>query len=331
MPEPQSSQPKYGRRFIANAVLAAVVWTVAWVWFNAHIKPHISVALFSGVSFATLGVFCYGAFRSFVDTGAAQNAIRERLRSKTTTPVLAALLLLLAFAFLTTFTAYLNAGDKLDQVRMTIRRNSSRTASDVVLSGAQKQRALSYYFAFAPVTLHIDTQVPSGYRVLDVPLRRGVPSQLTVPDASTAKSFYLVRLVPLNDLFQLRGRDDPDKRYVLRVFVPGVPQPIEHAGLSFHAIYLGASLVDLKSQLKGAQGQVAALRNRLHDLDPDMRQEDIDRIVGDWLDEPELMATPELHPGEKVRVQLDGPAGKTETIVKVATDLNDGFLKGQPE
>jgi hypothetical protein len=329
-PDTQSLEPKYGRRFIANAFLLAVVWTLAWVWFNAHVKPHISVALFSGVSFATLGVFCYGAFRSFVNTGAAQNVIREWLRSARMTPALLALIPLLAAAYLTTFTVYLNAGQKFDEVRLKVRRSSSTTPREVALGGAVKQRALSYYFSFSPVTLHVDTQVPSGYRICEVPLRRGFPIQLTVPDASLVKPFYLVRFVPLNDLFQLRGRDDPDKRYTLRLFVND-RKPIVHPGLAFRAIYLGASLTDLKLQAKSAQTVIAGLRNRLRDVDPDMRQEDIDRILADWLDEPEFIATQELKPGDKVRAQVDGPAGTTETTVKVSASLNDGFLKGEPE
>lgn len=330
-PDPQSLEPKYGRRFIANALLLAVVWTLAWVWFNAHVKPHISVALFSGVSFATLGVFCYGAFRSFVDTGAAQNVVREWLRSKRTTPVLAALLPLLAFGYLTTYTVYLGAGDKFDDVRLRIGCDSSSTLRDVALSGAQKHKAVSYFFSLRPVTLHVDTQVPSGYRILDVPLRRGFPLQLTVPDSSAVKPFYLVRLVPLYDLFHLRGRKEPDMHYHVRIFVPGRPMPIERPGLSFRAIYLGASMIDLKLQSKSAQTLVATLRNRLRDVDPDMSQEDIDRIVADWVDDPEFIATPELKPGDNVRVELEGPAGKSETSVKVSAKLNDAFLRGEAE
>ncbi|MEK6375042.1 MAG: hypothetical protein AABO58_20415 [Acidobacteriota bacterium] len=330
MSEPQSLQPKYGRRFIVNAILLAVVWTLAWMWFNAHVKPHISVALFSGVSFATLGVFAYGAFRSFVDTGAAQNIVRERLRLKSTTMMLAAFLSLLVFAYLTTFTVYFNAGGKFDVVKLDVIGKSSKKPRPVELTSAERQKAVSYFFAFRAVTLQVSTRMPNGYAALDLPLRRGIPTQLNVPDACPEKPYFLVRLVPLDDLFKLRGRKEPDPSYVVRVFLPGRPQPIERRGLSFHAIYLGAALTDLQLQSKSARGSVAELRNRLRAYD-EMSNSDIDSIVADWLDDPEFIATPELKEGQKVRVEVEGPDGTSETTVRVSAKLNDAFLKGAVE
>jgi hypothetical protein len=328
MSEPESLQPRYGRRFVVNAILLAVVWTLAWMWFNAHVKPHISVLLFSGVSCATLGAFGYAAFRSFFEGGEAKNFVRERLRSNTTTPFLLALLPLLAFAFMTTYTIYLNAGDKFDDVRLGITCNSSTASTSVTLSPSEKQKAVSYFFALRPVTVHVNTRVPSGYRTVDVPLRRGMPVQLTVPDAGAAKPFYVVRLVPLYDLFHLRGRTEPDAHYVVRVFLPGRQKPIERTGLSFRAIYLGASADDLRRRSKTDHASVAELRNMLHAIDSDLSPVDIDGIVADWLDNPDFIATPELKPGDNVRVELQGPAGRSETNVKVSAQLNDAFLKG---
>src|SRR5438874_10819344 len=124
MPEPTTWQQKYGRRFVVNAVLLAVVWTLAWMWFNAHVKPHISVFLFSGVSVATLVTFGFAAFRSFFDASEGQNIVRSWLRSQRLTPVVITLLPLLAVAHLTTFTVYLNADPKFPDVKLEVSRGS---------------------------------------------------------------------------------------------------------------------------------------------------------------------------------------------------------------
>jgi hypothetical protein len=57
-----------------------------------------------------------------------------------------------------------------------------------------------------------------------------------------------------------------------------------------------------------------------------MKPEEIDAIVADWLDKPEFIPTPELKPGDQIRVVLESPAGTSETTVKVAAPLNTAFL-----
>ncbi len=328
MPESQPWRQKYGTRFVVNAVLLAIVWTLSWIWFNAHVKPHISALLFSGVSVATIATFAVALFGSFFDKGEADNILRALLRSEKLTPALIALLPVIAVAHLTTFTLYLKAGDKFDDVRVNVTSGEWSRPRPVALSSSEKQKAVSYFFTFRPVTVHVDTQAPSGYRTIDVPLRRGIPVQITVPDSKAVKPFYLVRLMPLYELFQLRGRKEPDMRYVVRVFLPGQEKPIERAGLSFRAIYFGASLNDLKPQSKNDRPLVTELRNTLLAIDRDITPTDIDAIVADWLDDPEFIPTPELKPGDKVRVELQGPAGKSEMTVNVAAQLNNAFLKG---
>ena len=330
MPEPPWSEQKYGRRFIVNAALLALVCTLGWVWFNAHVKPHISILLFGGASVATAAVFGYTIFCSFVDKEEGKSAFRRMLPSKRTTVALLTLLPLLAALYLTTFTVYFNAGNA-EQVKLEITADSSKAPRQVELSSTDKQRAISFFCAFRPMTLHVVAREPGGHGRLDIPLRRGLPVQLTVPEALPTKSFYVVRLVPLDDLFQLRGRREPDSRYLVRVFFPGLAEPIEHPGLSFRAIYLGAALDDLRMRSKSDRMSVAELRNRLHAIDGDISPADIDGIVAEWVDNPEFINTPELKQGDSVRVELQWPEGKSETTVKVLAELNDGYLKGSME
>jgi len=315
---------KYGSRFVANAALLTVVWALAWLWFTAHVKPHTSTFIFSGVSVATFAGVAAAVFGSFFEKGEAMNVVTRLLKSKRFTPALIVVLPLIVFAYLTTFTLYLTAADGVGGVRLNVKGGTS--ATPVELSAVEKQKAVSYFFAFRPVTAHIETLAPSGFNARDLPLRRGIPAQLTVPDAASQKSFHLVRLMPLDNLFHLRGRKEPDPRYVVRLFVPGRRDPIEHPGLAFHAIYLGASLADLQSQAKGARAAIADLRERLGAME--IPAEQIDAILTEWLDNPELVATPELHAGDRVRVVVESPTGKTETTVKVGASVNDGFLQG---
>jgi len=316
---------KYGSRFVANAALLTVVWALAWLWFTAHVKPHVSTLIFSGVSVATFAGVAAAVFGSFFEKGEAMNIVTRLLKSKTLTPALVAALPLIVFAYLTTFTLYLTAADGAANVRLNVTRGGATTA--VVLSPLEKQKAVSYFFAFRGVTATVQTLAPSGFNDRALPLRRGIPTPLTVPDAESQKKFHLVRLMPLDNLFHLRGRREPDMNYVVRFFVPGRRDPIEHAGLAFRAIYLGASLPDLQSQSKSARAAIDELKSRLGAMD--IPGSDVEAIVNEWLDDPELLDTPELHPGDKVRVVVESPAGKNETTVKVAgASLNNVFLAG---
>lgn len=323
------AEPKYGRRFIANTLLLAVVGTLVSVWFAAHVKPHVSIFLFGTVSLASLGLAVAGFFWTFVKKDDITGSVRRLLRLPQFTRVLLFLLPPIAFAYATTYTVYLNAVGEAADVRLNVTHGES--SKPVTFTAAQKQRAVTYFFAFDPVTARIETLAPTGYKTRELPLRRGIPTELTVPDPASRKSFSLVRLMPLYDLFQLRGRSEPDPRYTVRVFLPGARQPIERAGLTFGAIYLGASLPDLEAQSKAARTMTGDLRNTLRGLDGEMKPEEIDEIVADWLDKPEFIPTPELKRGDQIRVVLESPAGTSETTIKVAAPINTAFLDASPQ
>jgi len=322
------AEPKYGRRFLANTILLAVVGTLGAVWFGVHVKPHLSIFLFGTVSLASLGLVVTGFFWTFVKKDDVIGSLRRVLRMRQCTRILLVLLPPIVFAYATTYTLYLTAVGEAADVRLNVTRGTS-LPTPVTFTSAQKQRAVSYFFAFRPVTVHIVTEKPSGYKTRDLKLRRGIPTELTVPDRSSQKSFSLVRLMPLYNLFQLRGRTEPDPRYKVRVFLPGERDPakLPGPGLTFGAIYLGASRPDLEAQSKAARdGKNADLRNTLRGLDGEMKTEEIDEIVADWLDKPQFLSTPELKPGDEIRVVLESPAGTSETTVKVAAPLNTAFL-----
>jgi hypothetical protein len=316
---------KYSSRFIANAALLTITWALAWLWFTAHVKPHVSTFIFSGVSVATFAGVAAAVFGSFFEKGEAMNVVTRLLKSKRLTPALIVVLPLIVFVYLTTFTLYLTAADGAGDVRLDVTRGRSRTP--VMLSALEKQKAVTYFFAFRAVTATVHTLAPSGFNDRDLTLRRAIPVQLTVPDAASQKKFHLVRLMPLDNLFQLRGRREPDMSYVVRLFVPRRRDPIEHAGLAFRAIYIGASLAELQSQSKNARAAVDALKGRLAAMD--IPAADAEGIIEEWLGEPELLDTPELAPGDKVRIVVESPAGKTETTVKVVkAGFSDAFLAG---
>lgn len=315
---------KYGPRFLANTMLLAAVATLGSVWFAAHVKPHVSIFLFGTVSVASLGVAVMGFFWVFVKKDDVAGSLRRLLRMREFTRVLLVLVVPIAFAYATTHTVYLTAAGDAAGVRLNVTRGSSSTP--VTFTAAQKQRAVTYFFAVRPVTARIETLAPTGYKPRELALRRAIPTELTVPDPASRKTFALVRLVPLYELFGLRAVKEPDRRYTLRVFLPGARQPIERTGLTFGAIYLGASLPDLEAQSKAARPIVDDLRNTLRGLDSEMTPQEIDEIVAEWLDEPAFIPTPELMPGDEVRVALQSPAGTSETTVRAAAPVATAFL-----
>jgi len=329
MPETAPLRERYGTRYTANAVLATVVLTLGWVWFTAHLRPHISTIIFGGFSVVAFVAMIVPVAGVFFDKNALLAGFIGWLKSPKWTPVLLVLLPLIVFAFATTFTLYFVQADGTPEVRMSVTRGP--TPLPVQLTTAEKVRAVSYFFALRPVTVRIDPILPTGFEPSVLTLRRGIPLQLTVPNAFKAKDYHLLRLVPLYNLVSLRGRREPDARYVVRVFLPGRAQPIERRGLTFNAIYLGARMDELQSQSKSARAADAGLRDTLRSLDESMSENDIKTFLSAWLDTPEFIPTRELKPGETVRVVLESPAGKTETAVKIAGAVNDGYLEGGGE
>jgi hypothetical protein len=328
MPEPLPWRERYGTRYTANAALATVVLILAWVWFTAHVKPHVSTIIFGGFSVAALGLTTLAVLGVLFDKSDALARFVALLKSPKWTLPLLFLLPLIVFAFATTFTLYFVQADGTPEVRMSVIRGAK--PASVQLTTAEKVKAVSYFFAFRPVTVRIDTVLPTGFEPSVLTLRRGIPLQLTVPNAFKAKDYHLVRLVPLYNLVYLRGRTEPDPQYVVRVFLPGAA-PIERRGLTFNAIYLGARVDELRSQSKSARAAEAGLRDTLRSLDESMSENDIKAFLSAWLDTPEFIPTRELKPGETVRVVLEGPAGKTETAVKIAGAVNDAYLEGGGE
>jgi hypothetical protein len=317
---------RYGTRYIVNATLFLVEGLVATPLFMGHILPYGSVKVLGGVSLAVLLATAWILLGKISDPGRVLQFLRPWLYKEITTRVLLGLFPLIVIAYLITFTLTLTAAKDSD---VSLRLRWRGSSQEVSLSPGETRTVT--YFGLSRVVPNIETLAPTGFRPFDHPLTRGIPTALGVPTPGSKKTFYLVRLIPLYDFFQLRGRRDPDKRYTLHVFLPGAQKPIEHKGLTFSALYLGASLPDLQSKVKEGRKAVNELRNKLLAFDSDLKESDIDGILADWLDNPQFIPTPELKPGDRVRVVVDSPDGKSETTVNVASTLNNGFLRGSAE
>lgn len=329
MPDTVPWREKYGTRYVVNAALLTVVLALGWLWFTAHVKPHVSAIIFSGFSAVTLGGVAFVVSSTFFDKADLVARFCAALKHPKLTPWLVTVLPLLAFAYATTFTLYLAQADGVPDVRLNVTKGAKPTP--VELTSAEKVKAVSYFFAFRAVTARVDTLAPLGYKPRTVALRRGIPLQLTVPNSADATAYHLVRLIPLYNLFHLRGEKEPDARYTVRVYLPGRAEPIVRRGLTFHAIYLGARVDEMQVPSKNARTAVSALRDTLRSLDDSLNAEEIDAIVAAWLDAPEFLATPELAPGDTIRVELESPAGKSQTKVKIAGAVNDAFLEAAEE
>src|SRR5436305_3727865 len=96
------SKPTDQMRVAANAALLAIVCTLLWLWFTAHVKPHVSTFIFGGVSLAGLSVVATAVFFSFVRKEDAVSRVRGWLPSRTFTRALLASLPLIAVAYATT-------------------------------------------------------------------------------------------------------------------------------------------------------------------------------------------------------------------------------------
>src|ERR1044072_4983894 len=106
MAESVSWREKYGTTFTVNVALFTLVGTLAEIWFIAHVKPHVSAIIFSGVSAATFIGTAGTLFATFFPKADGIARIAELLKSKTATAGLLATLPYILFAYATTFTVY---------------------------------------------------------------------------------------------------------------------------------------------------------------------------------------------------------------------------------
>lgn len=319
-------EAKYGSTYVANVALLALIVAAGWLWFTAHVKPHISTALFGSVSFLAICGVGATVLATFFDKNDLIAALRRKLESDRLTPALLLTMPPLLVAYGTTFSLYLTQADGVPAVRASV--STGRGEPRVVeLSSAEKTKAVTYFFAFRGLTANVQTIVPAGYVSHTLDLRRGIPLQLTVPNAADARSAHLVRILPLYNLFNLLGHKERDSRYTIHIFLPGVERPIVRTGLNFNAIYIGARVEELQAQSKVVRASVADLRDTLRALDNTMTSDDINNTISAWLDAPEFIATPELKQGQQVRIVLDSPEGKTETTVKINGPVTSAFLE----
>jgi hypothetical protein len=319
MTKARAARTQDRRRFAVNLALLVVAATAGWVWFNVHLKPHVDARLFGSISITALVVFAGAIVTMFVKTGFAE-LVAPWLPFRGTTWALGAAIAVIALAFLTTATLYVSlAGNAPSTVVLISKRK-------VELSPNDRERALTYLVFRAPA-VSVETESPRGYDSFSLPLRRGFPTELTVPDPAHKATAFVVRLVPLKGLISaLRGRRNTG--YQLRISVLNRMAEERVVPLEFRAVYVGGG--DLQEAASRGRTNVATLRQRLGASHiPPAEQE---KILGEWLDNPLLIETPPLQKDDRVRARVVAPDGHVfDTPVSVATEFTDEFLKGVSE
>jgi hypothetical protein len=320
----QTHKAKYTKRFWTNLVLFVVTITAAWIWFNVHLKPHVSARWFGGVTILAAVTFAVGLVKLFVGDD-AKNALLASMRSKKTTWRLAALLPVVAFAHLTTASIYVRANtDKGEQYVFVVKRGENEKR--VEISKSQPERCITYPFVFGRFEMDVATESPAGYRNTKISATAGA-RDVQLPDPKSRKSLHLVRLVPGRNLFRLRD-DRDDEKYVLTV-LRGDEVLHQQRGIRFETLYLGSALHTIedvhgkpehRSELAEYAGRINTPAERLESL------------VTRWVNHKRGVETKDdFRDRDRIRVVLSKGGRDTfnETIdIKPDQMVNTVFLTG---
>jgi hypothetical protein len=308
---------------VLNVSLLFIASLAGYVWFVAHAKPHMATFLFGSVSLLALGGVAVALGKTLFGGKEAENKIREWMKRLSATSVLCCALVVIAIAFAVTGTIYFESKRK-DEIALRVSREGGRE-EPVAIDDKNPNPAKTYFALFKPIKLTIVTDTPHGYNPHpSYILPRAWPATLKVPEPALRKKFFLVRLLPANHFFSLRGRTTPDMRYRLNITVPN-DKTYHVDGLMFRAILLGASDTDLIDQAKETRNKDSMARNYVKGA------RDADKIVADWLDDPLRIATRELKLGESVTVELTPTKGSPRINIPVKGELNEQFLIGAPK
>jgi hypothetical protein len=307
---------------LLNVILLFITVMAGYVWFVAHARPHMATFLFGSVTILALGSVAVAVFKSLFGDPQSSNAFKEWMTRLRATVVFACALVVIAIAFAVTGTVYFEAKGK-DEIALRVMRDGK--TDPVTINEKTPNPALTYFALFKPISLTIATDTPHGYNPHSgYILQRSWPETLVVPEPGLKKKFFLVRLFPADYFFSLRGSKKPDKRYLLKITIPG-DKTYEVQGLKFSAILLGASDTDLLDQAKETRHNETFPRNYVKN------DRNADKIIAEWLDEPLRIPTRELKPGESITVELTPTLGSPRIDIPITNELNEQFLTGAPK
>ena len=328
----KADKPKYTRGQYVSLMLTIVLAALSWVWFNLHLKRHIGLWTYGGVTTVATVAFAYGLWKTFL--GDAMKSAPQRWLTWNRTPVVLGIgLALVVAAHLTTASVHLDLDPsyKGEVVAHFYRDPETKPVRSARLRPAtQTQDAITFPFVFAPVKLRVVTETPRGYDDASVDARLGVKS-LSLPNPSSRKKYNLVRLASGPFLLGLTG---VDRNYTLEVFVNDKFVKMR-PGIGQETIYLGAPESELADAVGDAHGNDAH-RMQLATLlaaDPDLSEQDRQILIKRWLSNRVDLGTPELKDGDRVRVVLTGYGQKShEEVITPAKagSLKTHFLTGVP-
>lgn len=331
--EEKADKPKYTRGQYVSLMLTILLAALAWVWFNLHLKRHISLWTYGGVTTVATVAFAYGLWKTFLGD-AMKSAPHRWLTWKRTPLVLGIGLALVVAAHLTTASVHLDLdpSHKAEVVAHFYRdRETEPVRSAHLRPPTQTQDAITFPFVFAPVTLRVVTQTPRGYDDATVDARMGVKS-LSLPNPSSRKKYNLVRLASGP---YLAGMTGIDRNYTLEVFVNDKLVRTRQ-GIGHETFYLGAPEGELADAVGDAHGNDAH-RMELATLlaaDPSLSEQERQNLIKIWLSNRVNLDTPELKDRDRVRVVLTGYGEKSHDEDDIppakARSLKTHFLTGVP-
>jgi hypothetical protein len=251
---PPEQQPQT-RRYLLNIVLFAVMATLAWAWYEIHLKVFATAAIV-GTSFSAAAAisFLLARLEKFVGTRAA--TFFDQLMSGVTATVLFSLGIVVAtFALITTSSVRLigmitpPAGEKYEFAVERLVGNSVAETRRVTLTSDHIIEPMSFFFQFRAVRLRVVTRKPALYVPMDVQVSRGSMTEARLMTNDLLKEMHLVRVFFGKSLFHRLHDGRPNPHYKLEIYRGRTRIGLVDA-LQFQPLWIGGSADELEAERK---------------------------------------------------------------------------------
>lgn len=245
------SSPARSRWFWPNLVLLAALAPFATYWFKQHLELYLTEVLLIGG-----GITVWAALR--IAFGLAEKlgkldplSLSQRaLGSPETTLLLIVAMIAMAVLWRTTNSFYFQyeggaAGDSEFVVRVNRLADGTPFMPDAAVGPATKVAGQAFLFRGEKAELECKIVKPLLYEPLTCSIDVGEAKRVRVPGGFKGKSFHLLRIVPVPELYQElpEGVDQPDVHYRLDVTVDGKTHAIDD--IRRQTIYAGGMGADM--------------------------------------------------------------------------------------
>jgi hypothetical protein len=330
--------PPFSRLYIANVILFAIVATLAWIWYEIHIKVLTTAAIVgTGVSVATIIAFAAARLQRFVGERVA--AFFDKLLSaKATTVILAAALVFTIGVLFTTSSIRLVSGmtpDAGDEYRVAVDRLDGTKVVESRSITFDKDHLTDQrpYFTLTPITFRVRTEKPPIYADVSVKVARGGIQEKRLMTNEQRRQVHLVRLFPGKSLAQRLFDGRANTHYTLEIVRDDVVVA-KVAAMQFQPVWIGGKTDELEWYRKSFESDETKKQAMSRAFDNYVMQPNNDdpsgRVKQRWVQHSAVADSPAFTPGTRLiaRVTRNGSPPEDTMIIVSDDDVTNAIVEG---